>query len=554
MESIAEISMKIKAFDEFGIMLGCAANAVPRIETLEKYADVMAALGYNALYLETADTYKIEGEPYFGYMRGGYTKEEIRRLDAYCAARGIELVPAIQTLAHLHFLRHYERYSPLIDVEDILLAEEEQTYALIDKMFAAIAEMYTSRRVNIGMDEAYLLGAGKYLYRHGYRDRTEIMLAHLQKVLAIAEKYGFRCEMWSDMFFHAISGGNVYEAEGKSVPPEWKARVPKNLKLVYWEYFVPDAEKCGRMIDMHRAISDNVKYAGTFFRWHGVAPANAFTNKVMKRALTACKDRKVRDVFFALWADYGGGASIFAMLPAMYELSRFAENDCRDGGTERGGFERLFGVPYEDFALLDALNYPATDFKTKKVSDHRLNNKSFFYLYNDVFYGTFDGLLHDGISAQYANVRDRLREVNAGEYSYLFDTLAALADVLSVKAELGKRIRTAYGKGDKQALRAIAEGDIPALLKKLGAYCAAFERQWMKENKPFGFEAQNIRLGGLKERLAYAKRTLEGYLGGGLDRIAELEEPQQPFGYSPSQDEDSYQITRYLPAVTHGFL
>ena len=49
MGSSAEIKgyMKIKAFNEFGILLGCAANAVPRIETLEKYADIMQELGYN---------------------------------------------------------------------------------------------------------------------------------------------------------------------------------------------------------------------------------------------------------------------------------------------------------------------------------------------------------------------------------------------------------------------------------------------------------------------------------------------------------------------------
>ena len=69
--------MNMTDFREFGILIGCAANAVPRIETLEKYADIMQALGYNTLYLETADTYKIEGEPYFGYMRGGYTAAQL---------------------------------------------------------------------------------------------------------------------------------------------------------------------------------------------------------------------------------------------------------------------------------------------------------------------------------------------------------------------------------------------------------------------------------------------------------------------------------------------
>ena len=238
----------------------------------------------------------------------------------------------------------------------------------------------------------------------------------------------------------------------------------------------------------------------------------------------------------------------------MYEISRFAANDCADAQADRRRFEQLFGVKYEDFGLLDALNYPDTDFSKKIVSDRRLNNKSFFYLFNDVFYGTFDSLLSEGISEKYANVCSQLKKIDGKEFSYIFDTLVALADVLSVKAELGKRIRAAYGKGDKENLRRIAKGDIPALLQKLDVYYAAYERQWMKENKPFGFEVQNIRLGGLRSRIEYAGRTIERYLSGALKTIGELEEPQQPFGYSPAQNEDDYQITRYIPAVTHGFL
>ena len=274
----------------------------------------------------------------------------------------------------------------------------------------------------------------------------------------------------------------------------------------------------------------------------------------MKRALTACRNKNIKDVLFALWADYGGGASIFSVLPSMYEMSRFAANDCNDVQTDHHRFEQIFGVKYEDFGLLDALNYPETDFSKKIVSDRRLNNKSFFYLFNDVFYGTFDSLLSEGLSEKYANVCSQLKKIDAKEYSYIFETLVALADVLSIKAELGKRIRAAYGKGDKESLRAIAYNDIPALLQKFDVYCAAYERQWMKENKPFGFEVQNIRLGGLKNRIEYAGRTIERYVDGELKEIGELEEPQQPFGYSPSQTEDDYQITRYIPAVTHGFL
>ena len=40
-------------------------------------------MGYNTLELYTEDTLAIEGEPYFGYLRGSYTAAEIKDWDAY---------------------------------------------------------------------------------------------------------------------------------------------------------------------------------------------------------------------------------------------------------------------------------------------------------------------------------------------------------------------------------------------------------------------------------------------------------------------------------------
>ena len=50
----------------------------------------------------------------------------------------------------------------LRDVEDILLIGEEKVYDLIDGMFATLSKLKT-RKVNIGMDEAHLVGLGRYL-------------------------------------------------------------------------------------------------------------------------------------------------------------------------------------------------------------------------------------------------------------------------------------------------------------------------------------------------------------------------------------------------------
>ena len=53
------------------------------------------------LMLYTEDTYEVDNQPYFGYLRGRYSQKELREIDDYAFKHGMELIPAIQTLAHL---------------------------------------------------------------------------------------------------------------------------------------------------------------------------------------------------------------------------------------------------------------------------------------------------------------------------------------------------------------------------------------------------------------------------------------------------------------------
>ena len=47
-----------------------------------------------------------------------------------------------------------------------------------------------------------MVGLGRYLDKHGYVNRFELLLKHLNKVCEIAQKYGFKPMMWVDMFFN----------------------------------------------------------------------------------------------------------------------------------------------------------------------------------------------------------------------------------------------------------------------------------------------------------------------------------------------------------------
>lgn len=154
-------------YKHFGVMLDCSRNAVPKVSTVKKLIDVLQVMGYNTLELYTEDTFEITDEPYFGYLRGRYTGAEIREMDEYAKAQGIELIPCVQTLAHFTNPVKLPRFAEITDIDDILLIDDEKTYAFIERIFATLAENFTSRNVHIGMDEAHHVGLGKYLDKHG---------------------------------------------------------------------------------------------------------------------------------------------------------------------------------------------------------------------------------------------------------------------------------------------------------------------------------------------------------------------------------------------------
>ena len=111
-------------------------------------------------------------------------------------------------------------------------------------------------------------------------------------------------------------------------------------------------------------------------------------------------------------------------------------------------------------------------------------------------------------------------------WGYLFKTLATLCDLLSVKADLGRRIRAAYLAGDRETVRKIATEVIPSAVEKLDVFTAAFRDQWFRENRTFGFSTEDQRLGGLRARLLTSAERLIDWADGKVAAIEELEEPR----------------------------
>ncbi len=506
-------------FRKFGTMLDCSRNAVMSADSVKKWIDLTADLGYNALLLYTEDTYEISGQPYFGYMRGRYSQEELKELDSYALSKGMELIPCIQTLAHMNALVRWPAYAEHIDTDDIMLAGDPFVYDLIDQMFAMLSQCFTSRNINIGMDEAHMIGRGKYYDLHGDTDRTQLLVDHVQKVAQIGEKYGFTLTMWSDMFFRLAAGGEYYDANAP-IDEKVKEQIPSNVQLVYWDYYSQDKAHYDGMISTHKKLDANTWFAGGLWCWSGFAPHNGFSMRCTDAALASCREYGVQDVFLTMWGDDGGECSKFALLPALFYSAELAKGNT-DLTSIKEKFQEKYGIAFDSFLLLDLPGTPGS-------AEERIYNPDKYLLYNDCFTGLMDSTLAGDEGEKYAACAKQLAQVGKGtKWECLFATQQALCEVLAVKAGLGVKTRKAYAEKDKAALEE-AMADYRTLLEKLEHFHKTYQKQWFAENKPHGFDVQDIRLGGLIMRVRSCLDRLADWQEGRISIIEELEENQLP--------------------------
>lgn len=513
-----------KNYERLGVMLDMSRNAVMTVEALKQYFVLLKKMGYNSVMLYTEDTYEVEGEPYFGYMRGRYSVSEMQELDEYANGLGIEIIPCIQTLAHLNQALRWGTIP--VDCDDIMLTDNERVYQLIDRMFMTLKKCFKSPYVHIGIDEAHMLGRGKHLDIHGYENPFTIIKRHLDAVCEIAKKYDVIPIIWADMYFRPWNDGQYTFMEcikgKKEIPQYVKDAVHPEAIPVYWDYYSSDEQHYEDMIYNHKQLWDDIWFGGAAWGWHGFTPFNEHSIKNSIPAIKACKNNKIKNIFITTWGDDGGECSRLALLPSLLYIA-----ECVKGNTDeekiKAKFKRLTGVDYDDFMLLDKPNQVDMD-----TTAWFPPNPVKYMFYSDYMSDFLDATVRDNINSYeyFDNVAKQLYEVakKSRRYGYLFDAAAKMCEIMKYKYELGKKTREAYTKGDKAELERLAKNDYVAVAKNMRKFALSFEKQWYKENKPQGFDIQDHRIGGMIHRTDACRRRILDYVAGRVDSIPEYEE------------------------------
>ena len=275
------------------------------------------------------------------------------------------------------------------------------------------------------------------------------------------------------------------------------------------------------MLTAHSKIKANSWFAGGFWNWSGFAPHNGYSVKTASAAIESCREHGVQDVFFTMWGDDGGECSKFAMLPALFYASELAKGNTDDANIKEK-FKEKFGVSFECFMLLDL---PGTPGGRADV----VCNAEKYLLYNDCFTGLMNSMLEGGENEQYEACARQLDRMKKEEnWGYLFAVAQALCETLAIKAQLGEKTRQVYESKDREALKLLL-GDYRQVIKKLEVFYKAYKKQWFIENKPHGFDVQDIRIGGLIARIRSCQERLQELYDGKVYVIEELEEKQLDF-------------------------
>lgn len=278
------------AYPNRGLMLDVSRGKMPTISYLKQLVSVLSDLRYNILQLYCEDKLALAQHPDLGALTGAYTESEIRELDAYCKTHFVELQPCIQTYSHMHGLLRTPGYSHLAENTDLFsfAAGNEAVYEFLNDEFRQVLPWFSSKTLNINMDEAYDIGTGFSAQAVEACGRGEVFLSHILRVIEAARRNGAETiQLW----------GDIIQKYPHLIP-----RLPENVVIMDWNY--NPLEKFDSL-DVFRSCGREYWVAGGVSSWNSIFPRvyNSYIN--LTNLSAQAWEAGANGFLLTDWGDYG---------------------------------------------------------------------------------------------------------------------------------------------------------------------------------------------------------------------------------------------------------
>ena len=190
---------------ERGYMLDVSRDRVPTLAMVAELVDLLELLRVNQFQLYTEHTFAYLDHAEVWRDASPFTAEEIRTVDGWCAARGIELVPNQNGFGHMERWLKHARYAPLAELGEAsegpgtTLVPTPESVAFVRSLYAELLPNFSSRKVNIGCDEPFELGRGRSRQRCLDLGKGRVYLDYLLELVRPLQAEGRTVQFWGDI-------------------------------------------------------------------------------------------------------------------------------------------------------------------------------------------------------------------------------------------------------------------------------------------------------------------------------------------------------------------
>lgn len=509
-------------FQELGVML--SVQAPMTVDAVIDYMAHMAALGFNYLLLYMETSYEVKEYPFFGYMRGRYTAEELRTIDEAGDALGIEVIPCVQTFGHMTNYLRWPAAAPIKENAECLLVGEEKTYAFIEALIRTLSGIFKTKRIHVGFDETRGLGLGKSFKLHGLQDPMDLYNYHLTRVKEICFRHGLKPMIWSDMPFRLGGDGDSGEYDMKSVIPESTVKAMEGVELCFWDYYNVEYEPYDSVMKKHKSFTGaNTVFSGGIWTLDNYIMNMPHTLNAMKPALRAALDNQIASVNATVWGNAGNtnhDQSFFG-LPVFSEYC-YLGHDCTE--------EDIYSVMEYLTKVSRRFLAAACEFHLGYKNSLKLGSR---LVCCDILYRMLRHSRNlDGTPVDFDSMPARLeaaRQVVLEDPGYNEDILprqytANLLEIAAIKCRILCNIRSKYLSRDWAYLREVSDVLIPKLIPLYEQVSQQKQALWLKGTKPFGIEVIQMDIAAMIARMQFTQKRLHQLINGEISVIEELEE------------------------------
>ena len=220
-------------FPRRGYMLDVSRDKVPTMESIYQLIDQLATYKTNEFQLYTEHTFAYKNHETVWKNASPLTAEEIQAIDAYCAARHIDLVPNQNSFGHMeNWLKHNE-YLDLAECPTTcqtkwgkrkrhsLNPNNPKSFELMQELYKELLPNFSSKYFNIGGDETIELCEGLSKDICAKKGKGQVYLDYLIQLNDAANAEGKLAQFWGDIILNH---------------PELIPSLPKNLTALVWGY------------------------------------------------------------------------------------------------------------------------------------------------------------------------------------------------------------------------------------------------------------------------------------------------------------------------------